>query len=545
MVTKEKHKKTENMKFKWVFFFLMIGLILAGCEREQEIELPEATVVIENYNGNAIVQEPAGEVELSIVSQSLAGIKKLEVLANESVIETLETEERFTHRYGYTYRVAKNARTGDEVRLIFRMEDRRGRTVSSPAVIIRVDEPFRIVDFVRGGHTFRKIYGRINKDLTLTKKEKWLVDSIVSVDQGATLTIDPGTTVYFRTFSNSDKLSLLSVMRGGKIVAEGTRTEPIVFTSDKTLSGNPVRGDWGGVSIHGNAPTNAGKTVLRDGFRYGGTHVSDNSGRLRFVRIEYAGKKQYHALQLFGVGSGTKLEYVQVFECHNNAFRMRGGRVSLKYISGIQHGGYGIWADEGWQGNGQFWLFQTGIKATLIPVNYWNQARSIEFRNDDSFYEKEPRTTFKLSNLTLIGNGYAEGGDHGTRRGIRIRTGAQGLLHNAIVTQFPSDAVRVEDLPIESLGSSMLIDNMRSYDNLANWEQEAKDYFFKSNRYNLKETPVGGISIDDFTGIEPSPYNPAAMSSWFTSASYIGAVDSKNDWTAGGSWFKNKDGSFR
>ena len=50
MVTKEKHKKTENMKFKWVFFFLMIGLILAGCEREQEIELPEATVVIENYS---------------------------------------------------------------------------------------------------------------------------------------------------------------------------------------------------------------------------------------------------------------------------------------------------------------------------------------------------------------------------------------------------------------------------------------------------------------------------------------------------------------
>ena len=80
---------------------------------------------------------------------------------------------------------------------------------------------------------------------------------------------------------------------------------------------------------------------------------------------------------------------------------------------------------------------------------------------------------------------------------------------------------------------------------MANWEQEAKDYFFKSNRYNLKETPVGGISIDDFTGIEPSPYNPAAMSSWFTSASYIGAVDPKNDWTAGGSWFKNKDGSFR
>ena len=90
------------MKFKLLFFFSMIGLMLAGCEREQEIELPEATVVVENYDGNAMVQEPGGEVELSVVSQSLAGVKKLEVLANESVIETLETEELFMHRYGYT-----------------------------------------------------------------------------------------------------------------------------------------------------------------------------------------------------------------------------------------------------------------------------------------------------------------------------------------------------------------------------------------------------------------------------------------------------------
>lgn len=533
------------MKLRLLLLFAVFLLIVAGCEREQDIELPEATISVENYDGNAIIQEPSGEVELHIVSRSLAGVKKIDVLVNESVVETLETGDVFTHDYAYTYNVPANANMGDAIYIVFRMEDKNGRTVSSPVITIKVEQPFNITDFTQGGNMFRKIYGRINKDLTLTREDKWLIDSIVSVDQGATLTIEPGTVVYFRTFSNKDRVSLLSIMRGGRIMAEGTRSEPVVFTSDKTLSGNAVRGDWGGLLIHGFAPTNAGSTVIRDGFRYGGTSASDNSGKLRFVRIEYTGKKDQHALNLFGVGSGTSIEYIQSYESYNNAFRVRGGRVSLKYISGIQHGGYGIWADEGWQGNGQFWVFQTDIKATLVPVNYWNQARSIEFRNDDSFYEKQPRTTFRLSNITLIGNGYADGTDFGTRRGIRIRTGSQGLLHNAIVTQFPGDAVRVEDLPIESLGSTTLIDNMHSYENFVNWEQEAKSYFFESNLYNLKETPVTGITRDNFTGIISSPYNPTAMSSWFTSAPYIGAVDPQNDWTAGGAWFRNKNGSLR
>lgn len=533
------------MKLRLLLLFAVFSVILAGCEREQEIELPEATISVENYDGNAIIQEPSGEVDLHIVSQSLAGVKKIDVLVDGTVVETLETGDVFTHEYAYTYHVPANANMGDEIHIMFRMEDKNGRTVSTPVVTIKVEQPFNIVDFTQGGNSFRKIYGRINKDLILAREYKWLIDSIVTVDQGATITIEPGTVVYFRTSSNRDKVSLLSIMRGAKIMAEGTRSEPIVFTSDKTLSGNAARGDWGGLLLHGFAHTNAGTTVIRDGFRYGGTVASDNSGKLRFARIEYTGKRDFHSLQLFGVGSGTSVEYIQCYESYNNAFRVRGGRVSLRYISGIQHGGYGIWADEGWQGNGQFWLFQTDIKATLVPVNYWNQARTIEFRNDDSFYDKQPRTTFKVSNITLIGNGYADGTDFGTRRGIRIRTGSQGLLHNAVVTQFPSDAVRVEDLPLESLGNTTLIDNIHSYHNFVNWEQEAKSYFFESNRYNLKETPVTGISLDNFTGIISSPYNPTVMGSWFSSAPYIGAVDPQNDWTAGGAWFRNKNGSLR
>lgn len=534
------------MKVKLFIFIAFVLLIASGCEREQEFLLPDSTISVLNYDGSPIIQEPNGEVAVDITSQSLAGVDKVEVLVDGNVAETVQPEtDVFTFNYSYLYKIAQSAQIGDQVTISFRMVDKEGRTVTSNPVVIRIDQPYRIEDFTTGGNTFRKVTGRINTDLTFTNDQKWLMDSVVSVSEGVTLTIEAGTAVYFRTFSNNDKLSRLVIMRGARILAEGTRNEPIVFTSDKTLSGNAARGDWGGVSLFGSAATNAGSSVLLGGFRYGGTLNSENSGILRFVRVEYSGKGGLHSLELSGVGSGTRIEYFQSFESYNNAIRIRGGRVSLKYIAGIQHGGYGIWVDEGWQGNGQFWLFQTGIKATLVPVNYWNQARSIEFRNDESFFEKQPQTTFKVSNVTLIGNGYAGGTDFGTRRGIRIRRGAIGFMHNAIITEFPSDAVRVEDRPVESLGVTTIIDNMHVYNNFANWEQEAKDVFFESGNYNLKETPVAGVNRENFVGTTASPYNPTAMGSWFSNAPFIGAVNAQNDWTAGGDWFRNKDGSFK
>ncbi len=508
--------------------------------------LPDATLEVVQYDGNPIVQEPNGKVELDIVTRSLAGIDRVEVLVEDAVVETISPDnDVFTYNYTYTYEVSESAQMGDQVNIQFRMTDKDGRTVLSDRVVIRVDQPFYITEFVQGGNSFQRVKGRINRDITFTNDQKWLIDSVVSVTDGATLTVETGTTVYFRAFNEANRTSRLVIARESRILADGTREAPIVFTSDKVLGGNAARGDWGGLSLFGGAATNAGSNVLLDGFRYGGSANADNSGILRFVRVEYSGKDGFHSLGLYGVGSGTRVEYFESYESYNNVLRLRGGRVSLKYIAGIQHGGYGIWADEGWQGNGQFWLFQTNIKATLIPVNYWNQARSIELRNDESLFEKQPRTTFRISNVTLIGNGYEEGTDFGTRRGVRIRRGAQGFLHNAIVTEFPNDGVRVEDLPIESLGVTTVIDNMHVYRNFANWEQEAKDIFFESGQYNLQETAVNGVTRTGFVGTTLSPYNPTAMGSWFSSAPYIGAVDTGNDWTRGGTWFRNMDGTYR
>lgn len=524
----------------WLICPLAVWFLLMGCERERDLILPDVTVMVMNYDGNPIMQEPNGQVMVDITTQSLAGIAKIEVLLDGEVVETTSPNHPLAFEYAYTFTVPSEADLGTVYGVVFKVTDGDGRITESSVVRISVNQPFSIEEMTLAGTTYERVKGRINRDLMLTKDKNWLLDSMVVVAEGATLTIEPGTHVYFRTYDHTTT-SALAINRGSRIIAEGTRTEPIVFTSSAVNQNNANSGDWGGLLIHGEAPSNVAEVVLYDGFRYGGTRPADNSGTLRFVRIEYAGKNGLHALQLFGVGSATNVAYTQVYNCYNNAYRIRGGRVSLRYLAGIEHGGYGIWADEGWQGNGQFWLFQTSLAATLTPVNYWNQARSIEFRNDDTFFDKQPVTTFRVSNVTLIGNGRQDG----TRRGIRIRTGSRGMLYNTIVTQFPSDAVRVEDLPISTLGVSTIIDHIHAFDNYANWEQDAKSFFFDSGDYNLSEAPVTGISLNNFDAVATTTYNPTSLSSWFQSAPYIGAVNPASDWTTGGTWFKDKDGNYR
>jgi hypothetical protein len=148
--------------------------------------------------------------------------------------------------------------------------------------------------------------------------------------------------------------------------------------------------------------------------------------------------------------------------------------------------------------------------------------------------------------VTLIGNGDAEGTENGTRRGVRVRRGAFGIFQNAIVTEFPDDAVRLEDLDTEELGNEMILDNIHAFNNRVNYSEDAESFFLNSGNYNLSEQPVPGININNFVGSLPSSFNPTSVSSWFDNAPFIGAIqDAGNDWTAEGNWFKNIDGTIR
>ncbi|MFK8045601.1 MAG: hypothetical protein AB8B72_08900, partial [Crocinitomicaceae bacterium] len=155
---------------------------------------------------------------------------------------------------------------------------------NNPCVFDTSDDWYSSVEV--GNKTYRQITGTISSNQTINAADNWLISGGVFVANGATLTIEAGSTIYT---ANDGTTPFLSVKQGGKLMANGTATLPIVFTPVKD---NPQAGEWGGIIINGKAPINAGETAEGEGGTgvYGGTDANDNSGTLRYVRVEYAGK---------------------------------------------------------------------------------------------------------------------------------------------------------------------------------------------------------------------------------------------------------------
>jgi hypothetical protein len=183
----------------------------------------------------------------------------------------------------------------------------------------------------------RILVGDINKDTKLYKKDVYLLMGNVFVTDSATLTIEPGTVI----LGDVKTKGSLTIADGSKIIAEGTQTDPIVFSSNADVR---KKGDWGGVFIHGSAPVNkiGSRWNLNMGLNpptptstfYGGENLESNSGILRYVRIEYAGNRTkdygyFNGLTLAGVGNQTVIENVMVSYCQGNSFYVRGGNVNL------------------------------------------------------------------------------------------------------------------------------------------------------------------------------------------------------------------------
>ena len=204
------------------------------------------------------------------------------------------------------------------------------------------------------------------KQNTVVKKGTYALEGIVKVPEGVSLTIEPGATFTAKTSVGSS----LVVLQGGKIYAEGTASEPIVFTSD-----NKKPGDWGGLTIYGNAPikaiNGASKALSEDGNNvyYGGDNPNDNSGSLKYVRVEYGGKKigdgtsETNSMTFYSVGAGTVLENLVAYMGTDDGYEFFGGTVSGKNL--VAYGNYDDsfdWQDA-WSGqnNSNWFAYQTSI----------------------------------------------------------------------------------------------------------------------------------------------------------------------------------------
>ncbi len=285
------------------------------------------------------------------------------------------------------------------------------------------------------------VSGDITTNTTWTSDKTYMLVGIVRVQSGATLTIQPGTKIYGQTSTQGS----LVVKPGGKIMAEGTQSNPIVFTSEFTKPGatrQPTYGDWGGIIILGKAPINVpGGTASIEGpgDSYGGTDPEDNSGVMKYVRIEYPGiayslNNEINGLTFGGVGRGTKIEYIQVSYSGDDSYEWFGGTVNCKYLIAYKGWDDDFDTDFGYSGKLQFLL---SIRDPQIADQ--SQSNGFESDNDGSGSTNSPRTSPIWYNVTLIGPAATSTSNYNSlyRRGMHLRRSSQNKIYNALIMGWP------------------------------------------------------------------------------------------------------------
>ncbi|MDA3613586.1 hypothetical protein [Polluticaenibacter yanchengensis] len=297
-------------------------------------------------------------------------------------------------------------------------------------------------DVVDGGGTngYVTLKGEIETQ-TLTADKKYLLSGQVFVRGGKTLTIEPGTVIAGEKKSKGT----LVIDKNAKLVANGTKEKPIIFTSNQEL-GDRDRGDWGGIVLLGNAKvnlTNPSVEGIEPAVTYGGTNDADNSGSLTFVRVEFAGieltpNNETNGITLAGVGNGTKFENIQVTYGGDDGIEWFGGSVNGKYLIV-----FGTWDDDfdidnGFSGNLQFGL---GVR---YP-SYADQSDSNGFEWDTNGTNDatDLPTTATVSNFTMLGpsiDGNSFNANY--KHGMDLRRRVSASLFNSVIVGYPT-AVRM------------------------------------------------------------------------------------------------------
>ena len=331
--------------------------------------------------------------------------------------------------------------------------------------------------------------GTISANRTLDASKVYLLQGFVYVANGVTLTIPAGTVIRGDLTSKAT----LVVVKGGKLIAEGTATKPIVFTSNKAV-GERNPGDWGGIILLGKSINNnaGGDGIIEGGIdvdlaHHGGTDAADNSGVLKYVRIEFPGiayvqNNEINGLTLGSVGSGTIIDYVQVAYSGDDSYEFFGGTVNAKHLVSTANIDDAFDFDNGYAGKLQFLIAQRD--PALADAQ--GQSNGIESDNSASQFSSTPRTRPAISNMTIIGPGttgtdakheYANLWRKGSkmilansifinsRYGIDIRdketgdalTDGTSLIKNNIYQSFTADKEVVADGTVPSFASATLL----------------------------------------------------------------------------------------
>ncbi|TYK64793.1 hypothetical protein [Colwellia echini] len=405
---------------------------------------------------------------------------------------------------------------------------------------------------VDGVKTTCQLSGTITSDLTLTAGNLYALNGAVFIGNdkadSATLTIEPGTTIYGR--SGED---YLVISRDSKIEADGTQAAPITFTSSQDLTGAETgSGQWGGIVLLGNGvsnkcPTDDSACALQvegveEGAVFGGTDDTDNSGTLRYVVVKHAGYEiapdnELNGITFGAVGSGTTVEYIQVHENADDGVEFFGGAVNAKYVVLTGNKDDSVDWDNGYTGKMQYVLVKHA-------ENDGEANRAIEADNDGSTPNKVKQSNPTIANMTIIGNGFTA--TDKDSEGVYLREGTKAQLHNFVVT---GGTGMGECFEIEGGASSVTVDQAIAGETVISNSVFACEENFKSAKdaggteildtqdwvlnQNSDNSTAAGMSavLDGIYTIDTTTPKDFAGDAFFDNADHIGAVSEDNDWT--------------
>lgn len=369
-----------------------------------------------------------------------------------------------------------------------------------------------------GGEDTYVLDSDITENVTLETGKTYTLNGGVHVKSGATLTIQPGVTIVAQ---HDETVDYILIEQGAKIDAQGIAAQPIVMTSEKKEAGA-----WGGLHICGYAHTNNGSGKSEIGNApYGGNNDADNSGTLKYIRLEYTGyafdeEHEANGVSFYGVGNGTTVEHLQAYQGSDDGFEFFGGSVNVKYMVVTSCSDDSFDWTEGWNGKAQFLVaYQEGESSLGYACDCL-----MECDNNGTNNAATPVAHPTIANATLIGNG-------GDAQGVRLRAGTQVELYNTIITG-KGKPLTVETNETENA----LKDGTSKLEYVAiSGELSSKQGIYTNADF---AQATGNLTNQEFswTGKYVGTLDGGkdlSADSFFTKTDYKGAVKSGDDWTSG------------
>ncbi|WP_026713843.1 hypothetical protein [Flavobacterium daejeonense] len=335
--------------------------------------------------------------------------------------------------------------------------------------------------------------GIIDKDMTLSNKNTYLLVGVVYV-KNASLTIEPGTVIR----GDEKTCGTLVITRGAKILAEGLETNPIIFTSNKDgYSRKP--GNWGGIILLGNAPINtiSGMSFLDFNLnpamcQYGGSNPEDNSGILKYVHIEYSGRKlnelkELNGLSMAGIGNKTILSHIQISYSNDDSFECYGGNVNLDNLISYRCTDDDFDFTQGAQGN-----ISNSIAIRYPYSSDFSGSRSFEIDSYDKAENADfnkKMTQITANNITLIN---MENNEQGlVRESIFIKKDSQLNLTNSVISGFAPFILMDKNIePYTANLSKISFSNVLINNCKGSFESEEPNYNSELNNWYSKNATV-------------------------------------------------------